>query len=71
MLVIARKEGQSFLIGDDIEVTVIKQFDGTFKLGINAPKDKVFLRKELVEEVKKENKMAQNIDLNVLKNLKM
>ena len=71
MLVIARKEGQSFLIGDDIEVTVIKQFDGTVKLGINAPKDKVILRKELVEEVKKENKMAQNIDLNVLKNLKM
>ncbi|NLK23494.1 MAG: carbon storage regulator [Clostridiales bacterium] len=68
MLVIARKEGQSFLIGDDIEVTVIKQFDGTIKLGINAPKDKVILRKELVEEVKNENKMAQNIDLNALKN---
>ena len=32
MLVIARKEGQSFLIGDDIEVTVIKQLDGTVKL---------------------------------------
>ena len=68
MLVIARKEGQSFLIGDDIEVTVIKQFDGTIKLGINAPKDKIILRKELVEEVKNENKMAQNIDLNALKN---
>lgn len=68
MLVIARKEGQSFLIGDDIEVTVIKQLDGTIKLGINAPKDKVILRKELVEEVKNENKMAQNIDLNALKN---
>ena len=68
MLVIARKEGQSFLIGDDFEVTVIKPLDGTIKLGLNAPKDKVILRKELVEEVKNENKMAQNIDLNALKN---
>ena len=68
MLVIARKEGQSFLIGDDIEVTVIKQFDGTIKLGINAPKEKVILRKELIEEVKNENKMAQNVDLKALKN---
>lgn len=69
MLVIARKEGQSFLIGDDIEVTVIKQLDGTVKLGINAPKDKVILRKELIDEVKNENKMAQTqtMDLNALK----
>ncbi|MDD5794547.1 carbon storage regulator [Clostridium sp. HCP1S3_B4] len=69
MLVIARKEGQSFLIGDDIEVTVIKQLDGTVKLGINAPKDKVILRKELIDEVKNENKMAQTqtTDLSALK----
>lgn len=73
MLVIARKEGQSFLVGDDVEITVIKQLDGTVKLGINAPKDKVILRKELVEEVKNENNMAKNIDanmINALNNLK-
>lgn len=67
MLVIARKEGESFYIGEDIEVTVVKQFDGTVKLGINAPKDKIILRKELVDEVKNENKMAHNVDLSALK----
>lgn len=71
MLVIARKDGQSVLIGDDIEIKILKQFDGTVKLGIEAPKDKLILRKELYEEVGKENKKASSVDLGLLKNLKL
>lgn len=71
MLVIARKDGQSVIIGDDIEIKILKQFDGTVKLGIEAPKDKLILRKELYEEVGKENKKASSVDLGLLKNLKL
>lgn len=71
MLVIARKDGQSVLIGDDIEIKILKQFDGTVKLGIEAPKDKLILRKELYEEVGKENKKASSVDLGLIKNLKL
>ena len=39
MLVIGRKKGQSVIIGDDIEVTVVKVEDGAVKLAINAPKN--------------------------------
>lgn len=70
MLIITRKKGQSLMIGDDIEITISKLEDGSVKLGIEAPKDITILRKELYEEVKKENKEAININLELLKNIK-
>lgn len=70
MLIITRKKGESFMIGDDIEITVSKLDDGSVKLGIRAPKDITILRKELYEEVKKENKEAMNFNLELLKNIK-
>jgi carbon storage regulator len=70
LLVISRKKGESFLIGDDIEVTVSRIEDGTVKLSIAAPKNITILRKELYDEVKKENKNAAASDMNLLKKLK-
>ncbi len=71
MLVITRKKGESILIGDNIEITVSKVEDGSVKLAINAPREMTILRKELFEEVKNENKEASNINMDILKNLKM
>lgn len=70
MLIITRKKGESIMIGDDIEITVSKIDDGSVKIGIEAPRNVNILRKELYEEVEKENKEAVNINLNILKNLK-
>lgn len=70
MLIITRKKGQSFMIGDDIEITISKLEDGSVKLGIEAPKEVTILRKELYEEIKKENKDAMNVNLEYLKNIK-
>lgn len=58
MLVISRKKDQSLLIGDDIEIKIVKIEDGSVKLAIDAPKDKVILRKEIYENVKEENSKA-------------
>jgi carbon storage regulator len=69
MLVLTRKKGQSLLIGDDIEISVIKLDDGSVKLAINAPRELSILRKELVKEVEDENKNATLVDLSILKNL--
>ncbi|MDU5105255.1 carbon storage regulator CsrA [Clostridium sp.] len=71
MLVITRKKGESILIGDDIEITVSKVEDGSVKLAINAPKEMTILRKELFEEVENQNKEASNINMDILKNLKL
>ncbi|SCN21285.1 hypothetical protein N3C_0061 [Clostridium sp. N3C] len=70
MLVITRKKGESLLIGDDIEITVVKVDDGSVKLAINAPRDITILRKELYKEVEEENKTAAVFNLDLLKNIK-
>lgn len=70
MLVISRKKGESLMIGDDIEVTVVKADDGTVKLAISAPKNVSILRKELYKEVEQENKNAANMNMSMLGKLK-
>lgn len=70
MLVITRKKGESILIGEDIEITIVKAEDGTVKLAIDAPKDIRVLRKELYNEIKDENKNALKGDLSILKQIK-
>lgn len=70
MLVITRKKGESFLIGENIEITVVNTNDNNVKLSISAPKEVTILRKELYNEVSEENKNAQNFNSEVLKNFK-
>ena len=69
MLVIGRKKGEAFLIGEDIEITVVKVEDGMVKLAIEAPRDISILRKELYKEIQDENKTAVISDISVLKNI--
>lgn len=69
MLVIGRKKGESLLIGDNIEITVLKVEDGNVKIAISAPKDVVILRKELYKAVAEENQKAIVTDSSLLKNL--
>ena len=45
MLVITRKEGESILIGEDIEITISKISDGSAKVAINAPREMTILSK--------------------------
>lgn len=70
MLVITRKKDESILIGDNIEIVVVKVDDGSVKLAINAPKDVKILRKELYKEVIEENKKSISIDSTILKDIK-
>ena len=70
MLIITRKKGESLMIGDDIEITISKIEDGSVKIGIKAPKDINILRKELYEEVEKENKVAMNFSVELLERIK-
>lgn len=70
MLVITRKKDESILIGDNIEIVVVKVDDSSVKLAINAPKDVKILRKELYKEVIEENKKSISIDNTILKDIK-
>lgn len=70
MLVLTRRKGESILLGDDIEITIVNVEEGTVKIAINAPKEVSILRKELVKEVKEENKKAADLSINLLEKLK-
>ncbi|MPM26031.1 Translational regulator CsrA [bioreactor metagenome] len=70
MLVISRKKGESLLIGDNIEITIVKLDDGSVKLAIDAPKEMRILRKELYNEVKAENQKSIEFNIDILKGLK-
>ena len=71
MLVIRRKEDESILIGENIEVSISAIENGTVKLSINAPKEIQILRKELYIEVQNENKEAVSSNIDVLKKIKI
>jgi len=70
MLVIGRKKGESLLIGDDVEITIIKIENGSVKIAINAPKKIGILRKELYKEVTDENQRAMVFNASDLEKLK-
>ena len=70
MLVIGRKKGETLLIGEDIEITIVKIENGSVKIAINAPKEITILRKELYKEVTDENQSAMIFDASALEKLK-
>jgi carbon storage regulator len=51
MLVIARKIGQTLLIGEEIEITVTAVRGDQVRLAIQAPRTITVLRKEAIEQV--------------------
>ncbi len=69
MLVLSRKAGEGFLIGDDITVTIIESKSGTIRIGIDAPRDKKIFRQEVYDKIKQENVEASkwnSVDLDSL-----
>ena len=51
MLILRRKAGESFLIGDDITVKIIATKDKEVQIAIDAPKEVLVMRTELVSEI--------------------
>ena len=72
MLVLSRKKGESVIVDDNIEITIIDVSEnGKVKLGINAPKNISILRKEVKKAVESENREAtKKVDMGALKLLK-
>lgn len=71
MLVLARRTGESIIIGENIEITVAEVQGDKVKLGITAPKEIPVLRRELLEEAESANETAAspNVDIEILKGL--
>jgi carbon storage regulator len=58
MLVLSRKEKESIIIGDNIEIIIQSIDKDNVKIAIIAPKEIKVFRKELIEQVTSENQQA-------------
>ena len=54
MLILTRRVGETLTIGDNIEVTVLEVRGGQVRMGVNAPRDVVVNRKEILTRLKPE-----------------
>ena len=60
MLALSRKVGETIVIDNDIEVTVLEIKGDQVKIGINAPKSVPIYRKEIYIQIQESNKEANS-----------
>lgn len=60
MLVLSRKVDESILIGDDIEIVLLRIQGGQCRVGIRAPRNVRISRSEIYEEFKGRHASASN-----------
>lgn len=65
MLALSRKQGESIIIDNDIEVTVLEIKGDQVKLGIAAPKSVPIYRKEIYVSIQESNKEAASSDTTI------
>lgn len=69
VLVLSRKKGETIVIQDHIEITILSVDGDTIKVGISAPKNVDIFRKEVylsIQEANRESAAPQQSDLNAL-----
>ena len=70
MLALSRKQGESIMIGNDIEISILEIKGEQIKIGISAPKSIPVYRKEIYVQIQEANKETVNsLDIESLKKL--
>jgi len=70
MLALTRKKGESLVVNNNIEITVLEIRGDQIKIGISAPKDVPIYRKEVYLQIQEENKAAlDSAKLDALKSI--
>lgn len=70
MLALTRKKGESIIINNNIEISILEMRGDQVKIGISAPKEVPVYRKEVYLQIQEENKAAITTEgLEALKNI--
>ncbi|MCG7874650.1 MAG: carbon storage regulator CsrA [Candidatus Thiodiazotropha lotti] len=54
MLILTRRVGETLMIGDEVNVTVLGVKGNQVRIGVNAPRDVTVHREEIYERIKRE-----------------
>jgi carbon storage regulator len=55
MLILTRRVGESLMIGDEVNVTVLGIKGNQVRIGVSAPKDVAVHREEIYQRIQQEN----------------
>ena len=55
MLILTRRVGESVVIGDDVDVTVLGVKGNQVRLGVKAPREIAVHREEIYQRIRREN----------------
>lgn len=61
MLALSRKRGESLVINNNIEITILEIRGDQIKIGIDAPKDVSIYRKEVYLQIQEGNKASTDV----------
>lgn len=59
MLILTRKPGESIMIGDTVEVTVLSISHSVVRIGVNAPQEISVHRNEIYEKIKNQTPLQK------------
>ncbi|KTD33970.1 carbon storage regulator [Legionella israelensis] len=64
MLILTRRIGETLIIGDDVNITVLGVKGNQVRLGINAPKDVSVHREEIYLRIQQEKEGGESSESN-------
>jgi len=60
MLILTRKLGESIIVNENVQISVIEINKNNIKIGINAPKELTIYREEVFLKIKEENAQSSS-----------
>lgn len=61
MLILSRRNGESFFIGDDVKITILSQRSNQVRIGIDAPRSTPVHREEVLLRNKQKDATSEPI----------